>query len=90
MLKIDYKELLLLYVTIQGFISYMPQISKIIKTRSSRDISISTWLMWFISSTIYLVYLLLDGVGIWLILAQLLEVILIAVTLFVVVLYKSR
>lgn len=90
MLKIDYKEILLLYVAIQGFISYVPQITKIIKTRSSKDISISTWLMWLASSTIYLLYLLLEGVGIWLILSQLLEITLIAVTVFVVILYKNR
>lgn len=90
MLKIEFKELLLLYITVQGFISYVPQIAKIIKTRSSKDISISSWMMWLINSTIYLIYLLLEGVGIWLILSQLLEVTLIAVTVFVVILYKNH
>lgn len=89
-MSISFKEIILLYITIQGFISYVPQIVKIAKTKSSEDVSIASWLFWTINSALYLLYLLLDKVNIWLILSQLLEVILIGTTLVFVIIYKDN
>lgn len=87
---VSLKEIILLYITIQGFISYVPQIVKIAKTKSSKNISIASWLFWTANSALYLSYLVLDGVNIWLILSQLLEVVLIGTTLMLVLFYKKR
>ena len=90
MFEVRPKELILLYITINGFISYFPQIVRILKNKSSEDVAISSWLIWTINSILYLLYLLLDNVGIWLILSQSLEVLLISSTLIVVVIYRKK
>lgn len=89
-MKFELKELILLYITIFGFISYLPQIAKMIKLKSSDDLSISSWLIWSVNSILYLVYLVLDNVNIWLKLSQLLEVLLIVSTLITICIYKNR
>ena len=89
-MDIEWKELILLYMTINGFISYMPQIIKCIKTKSSSDISISSWVIWSFNSILYLLYLILDKVNIWLKLSQVLEVMLIVSTLIIVIIYRKK
>lgn len=89
-MTVEWKELILLYITINGFVSYIPQIIRCIKLKSSNDVSISSWVFWTINSTLYLVYLLLDNVNIWLILSQLLEVLIILSTLIVVLFYRYK
>lgn len=89
MFTVELKELILLYITVNGFISYIPQIVKILKRRTSEGISISSWVLWTLNSSLYFLYLLLDGVGIWLILSQALEVFLIATTLLLVIIYRK-
>ena len=89
-MTLEWKELILLYITINGFISYIPQIIRCIKTKSSNDVSISSWVFWTINSALYLIYLLLDNVSIWLKLSQLLEVIIIFTTLIVVIVFRWR
>lgn len=89
-MTVEWKELILLYITVNGFISYFPQIVRCIKTKSSNDVSISSWVIWSINSILYLTYLILDKVNIWLKLSQAMEVILIVTTLFVVLFYRRR
>lgn len=36
----ELKEIILLYITVTGFISYVPQIARLIKTKSADDCSI--------------------------------------------------
>ena len=84
----EFKELILLYITIAGFISYTPQILRLLKTKSSDDCSIASWVIWNINSSLYLIYLLLENVNIWLKLSQLLEVILITITTILVILFR--
>lgn len=86
----ELKELILLYITIVGFISYIPQIIRMIKQKSSRDVSVLTWAFWFVNSGLYLLYLCISDVTIWLILSQVLEVCLIGLTFFVVVVYRLK
>lgn len=47
---------LLLAVSVCSFISYLPQIIKTINTRSSEDISISSWAINSISMAAYVAY----------------------------------
>lgn len=86
----EWKEFILAYLTFQGFMSYVPQIIKVIRTKSSKDLSVGSWFLWLSNSILYLVYLLLEGVGIWLLLSQLLEVFLISFTFIVVVIFRNR
>ena len=89
-MAIEWKELILLYITINGFISYIPQIIRCIKLKSSKDVSIGSWVFWTINSMLYLIYLILDNVNIWLKLSQLLEVLIIFSTLIVVLFYRCK
>ena len=53
--------ILLVVYTICEYTAYIPQIVKLIKTKSADDLSITTWLTWVISGVCYLVYVLLES-----------------------------
>lgn len=89
-MSVAVKELLLLYITLMGFASYVPQIIKIRKTRSSKDCSISSWFIWSLNSFVYLLYLILSTENIWLILSQALEFVLIFGTFLLVVIFRKE
>lgn len=59
------KELILIItmwiVTICVYISYVPQIIKILKTKKSEDLSITSWILWTISSLANLIYSMILG-----------------------------
>ena len=47
--------------TISELVAYMPQIAKILKTKSADDLSLTSWLIWIISDICYLAYVLLES-----------------------------
>ncbi|MBO7555871.1 MAG: PQ-loop repeat-containing protein [Alphaproteobacteria bacterium] len=47
--------------TIAELIAYMPQIVKILKTKSADDLSLSSWLIWVVADICYLAYVLLES-----------------------------
>ena len=53
--------ILLSVYTVLEFAAYMPQIIKLIKTKSADDISLASWLTWIISGLCYLGYVLLES-----------------------------
>ncbi len=89
-LSFDLKEILLAYITLTGFISYIPQIVRLIKQKSSEDMSITTWVVWTINSGLYLLYLYLSKVTFWLIISQLIELTLIALTLLTILFFRFK
>ena len=88
-MELQFKELLLFYITLSGFVSYVPQIVRICTRKSSEDVSISSWTLWTLNSIIYLAYLLLSSENIWLLMSQLLEVLLISTTLFSIIITRK-
>ncbi|MBQ6854707.1 MAG: PQ-loop repeat-containing protein [Alphaproteobacteria bacterium] len=48
-------------VTILEVFAYIPQIIKLIKTKSAEDISLTSWLTWMVSDICYLAYVLLES-----------------------------
>ena len=52
---------LLLVYTVCEYTAYVPQILKLIKTRSADDLSITTWLTWVFAGMCYLLYVLLES-----------------------------
>lgn len=50
------EDVLLAIVSFCTFISYLPQVIEIIKTKSSEDISITSWIFWVVSSLAYTLY----------------------------------
>lgn len=87
------KEILLLVtmwiVTICTYISYIPQIVKIIKTKKSEDLSITSWLLWSISSIADFTYSILLG-RVELIIASGSELILILITFILCIYYEYK
>jgi len=52
-------NILLGIVSFCTFVSYLPQVIEIIKTKSTEDISILSWILWVISSLAYTLYAIL-------------------------------
>lgn len=52
---------LLSIYTVLEIISYMPQIIKIIRTKSADDLSLASWASWVISDVCYLAYVLMES-----------------------------
>lgn len=48
-------------VTVCDYISYAPQLLKLIKTKKSEDISVGSWILWTISSICDAAYAILLG-----------------------------
>ncbi|MBR6231504.1 MAG: PQ-loop repeat-containing protein [Alphaproteobacteria bacterium] len=52
-------SLLFLY-TVCEYAAYVPQMVKLIKTKSADDLSITSWLTWVLAGVCYLLYILLE------------------------------
>lgn len=52
-------SLLFLY-TVCEYAAYVPQMVKLIKTKSADDLSITSWLTWVLAGVCYLLYVLLE------------------------------
>ena len=77
-------------VTVCTYISYIPQLYKLIKTKKAEDLSITSWVLWMISSLANLIYSVLLR-RFELIVASVSEFILISAVLFLTVYYtKSK
>lgn len=87
------KDLILLItmwiVTICTYISYVPQIVKILKTKSSEDISVWSWVLWTLSSFCNFIYSVVLGRS-ELVIAGVSELFLTAVVLLLSLLYKHK
>ena len=49
-------NILLGIATISTFFSYLPQTIKILRNKTASDLSISSWILWVISSLAYTLY----------------------------------
>lgn len=75
--------------TITQSIAYIPQIYKLLKTKKADDLSLSGWLIWFVSDFSYLGYILLETPEIGLICATLWDIFLILTTFLLTWLYQT-
>lgn len=76
-------------ITLIPYISYMPQIIKILKTKSSEDISVASWILYVTGSTLASIYAILLN-NTLLILADVSELVLCLVTLLLSIRYRDR
>ncbi len=87
------KDLILLItmwiVTICTYISYVPQIAKIIKTKSSEDISVCSWILWTLSALCNFIYSVVLGRS-ELVIAGMSELVLTALVLVLSLVYKHK
>ena len=75
--------------TIAQSVAYIPQIYKLFKTKKADDLSLPSWLIWFVSDFSYLGYVLLETPEIGLICATLWDIVLILIT-FVLTLHYQK
>ena len=82
--------ILMSVVTTCTIISYLPQLIKLLKTKNSRDLSISSWLLWVVSFFFYSLYAILVAKDILLIMQALLELGFCCAILFLIIIYKKE
>ena len=67
----------------------MPQIIKLIKTKSAEDLSLASWLTWLLSDVCYLVYVLLESPEIGVVFTASLSLFLV-ILVFVLTMYYQK
>lgn len=82
------KNLLMVVVTYVTYVSFIPQIVLLYKTKNSKGVSISSWYLWGFSASCYLAYALLEG-GFGLIVSALSEFVLTTTVLVLAIMYKG-
>ena len=60
-MKVTIALVLLSIYTVLEFIAYMPQIIKLLKTKSADDLSLTSWFTWITADLCYLTYVLLES-----------------------------
>lgn len=75
-----------------GFFAYLPQWTKLVRTKSSRDLSLRSWCLWIVSSVAALFYaivqLLLNGRGWPLVVACVITLVSVLFTVSLIVRYR--
>ena len=81
-------------VPLLALFAYLPQWRKIIANKSSKDISLTSWLVWLLSSAIAIFYAVVQykvtGKGTALIFSSMLTIIFVFVTVCLIALYRKR
>ncbi len=77
-------------VSICTFISYFPQTMKLLKIKSSNDLSIQSWVLWVVSSLSYTIYAFLVSKDGMLIFETSLELFFCLLILFLAIKYRNN
>lgn len=81
-------------VPVISLIAYLPQWKKLIDTKSSKDISLRSWSIWIVSSSISLFYAValfrVTGKGIPLIFAASAGLLFVIITVYLTARYRNR
>ena len=83
-------NILLGFVSFCTFVSYFPQTVKLIKTKKSNDLSISSWILWVASSLSYSLYAIIVSKDIMLIFETCLELFFCLVILALAIIYRNN
>ncbi len=83
-------DILLTIVSFCTFISYFPQIIKLIKTKKSDDLSIQSWILWVTSSLTYTLYAIFVSEDFMLIFETCLELFFCLLILILAILYRKN
>ena len=74
--------------------AYLPQWKKIVETKSSRDISLPSWLLWSVSAAIAVFYAVIQyqttGQGIALVFSTMVNLIFVIITVYLLVIYRRQ
>lgn len=83
-------NILLGIVSFCTFISYLPQTIKLIKTKSSEDLSVQSWILWVTSSLSYTLYGILVSKDKMLIFETCLELFFCLLILILAIVYRNN
>lgn len=83
-------NILLGIVSFCTFISYFPQIVKLIKTKKSEDLSVQSWIFWVTSSLAYTLYAILVSKDIMMIFETSLELLFCLLILILTLVYRRK
>ena len=83
-------NILLGIVSFCTFISYLPQTIKLIKTKSSKDLSVQSWILWVTSSLSYTLYAILVSKDKMLIFETCLELFFCILILILAIVYRNN
>jgi len=80
-------------VPLLGLVAYLPQWKKIIANRSSRDISLTSWLVWLLSSAIAIFYAVIQyqvtGKGTALIFSSMITIVFVFITVCLIAFFRK-
>ena len=80
-------------VPLLGLFAYFPQWKKIVANKSSRDISLASWLVWLLSSAIAIFYAVIQyqvtGKGTALIFSSLISLVFVFITVYLIARYRK-
>ncbi len=80
---------LTIILTVLTVTSYIPQMIKIIRTKSVKDLSLAAWFIYDLYFALYILLLLLDSAGFGLIFVALLECIQCVIITLMIIYYKK-
>ena len=80
-------------VPLLSLVAYLPQWKKIIANKSSKDISLTSWLVWLVSSAIAIFYAVIQyqvtGKGTALVFSSIVVLIFVFITVCLIALYRK-
>ncbi|MBR1453919.1 MAG: PQ-loop repeat-containing protein [Lachnospiraceae bacterium] len=77
-------------LTVANIASYLPQIVKLIKTKSSDDISLKSWILFDITYILYIVLAIMDEAGIGILLVSITEALSCIITTILIILFRKH
>ncbi|MBO4746302.1 MAG: PQ-loop repeat-containing protein [Alphaproteobacteria bacterium] len=89
-MKATISLILLSIYTVLIFIAYIPQIVKILKTKSADDISLTSWFTWVAADLCYFAYVLLESPEIGVIFICALDLVFLFIVLWLTMRYQKR
>lgn len=82
------------FIPVLSLIGYLPQWIKLVRTKSSNDISLRSWIIWTVVSLIAAFYAVVQyqitGIGVALIISNITMLIFVLVTVYLVLIYRGE
>ncbi|MCQ2571733.1 MAG: PQ-loop repeat-containing protein [Alphaproteobacteria bacterium] len=88
-MKTIFVYILLIIYTVVSLYAYMPQVIKLIRTKSSNDLSLSSWMFWILSYLCYLGYVLIESPDLGIIFITCLELFFTILICILILLYRK-
>ena len=89
-MKVTIALVLLSIYTVLEFVAYMPQIIKLLRTKSADDLSLTSWFTWITADLCYLAYVLLESPEIGVIFICTLDLVFLLVVLYLTIRYQNK